>query len=337
MWNATGMAFGSAFNCDLGCVRAQLFGPRSGVAHTASAHTALKSDDEVATISVDPNRTIARVPTTHAGLIMEGVNHALYGYGLGSQMLFGEGFEEPSITNCTATAAACPGVFPEQWALISGRVEVTSAEVFTGKQALRVDGSAVLLNAGLHRLGIASSRGWRYEASVYYKLDAASPKPPRLSMQLLTNEPQPRIVAASAASVALIPGRDWQRINVTLAAGLTFPNCSLAVHIEGESVVLVDAALLEPVAEHRWHGMHIRDDLAGAIEDAGLRFMRFGGDMAGRPKLLITPIFHDCFSIFSRFSPDFWPCSLDSWRPDGEKWRKMGKDGRECVRRPLRR
>jgi alpha-L-arabinofuranosidase len=52
------------------------------------------------------------------------------------------------------------------------------------------------------------------------------------------------------------------------------------VRIDGESVVLVDAALLEPVAEHRWRGMHIRSDLAGAIDDAGLRFMRFGGDMA---------------------------------------------------------
>ena len=30
VWNETGMTVGSAFNCDLGCVRAQLFGPHSG-------------------------------------------------------------------------------------------------------------------------------------------------------------------------------------------------------------------------------------------------------------------------------------------------------------------
>ena len=30
VWNATGMTFGSAFHCDLGCVRAQIFGPHSG-------------------------------------------------------------------------------------------------------------------------------------------------------------------------------------------------------------------------------------------------------------------------------------------------------------------
>ena len=41
VWNATGMTFGSAFHCDLGCVRAQIFGPHSG-------RHRLKSD-EVAT------------------------------------------------------------------------------------------------------------------------------------------------------------------------------------------------------------------------------------------------------------------------------------------------
>ncbi len=47
----------------------------------------------------------------------------------------------------------------------------------------------------------------------------------------------------------------------------------------------------------------------------------------GRPKLLITPIFHDFFPIFSRFFRDFWLCSLDSWRPDAESGRKMGENG----------
>jgi hypothetical protein len=42
-------------------------------------------------------------------------------------------------------------------------VTSNKAKVFTGKQALRVDGSAQLLNAGLHRLGIATTQGWTYE------------------------------------------------------------------------------------------------------------------------------------------------------------------------------
>ena len=33
------------------------------------------------------------------------------------------------------------------------------------------------------------------------------------------------------------------------------------------------------------------------------------------------------FPIFSRFFRDFWPCSLDSWRPDAENGRKMGESG----------
>ena len=36
------------------------------------------------------------------------------------------------------------------------------------------------------------------------------------------------------------------------------------------------------------------------------------------------PHFPRFFSIFSRFLPDFWPCSLDSWRSDGENGFKNG-------------
>ena len=39
------------------------------------------------------------------------------------------------------------------------------------------------------------------------------------------------------------------------------------------------------------------------------------------------PHFPRFFSIFSRFPRDFWPCSLDSWRPDAENGRKMGENG----------
>ena len=47
----------------------------------------------------------------------------------------------------------------------------------------------------------------------------------------------------------------------------------------------------------------------------------------GRPKLLIAPFFQDFFRFLSRFPLDFWPCSLDSWRPDAENGRKMGENG----------
>ena len=246
----------------------------------------IKTDDVEShgTISLDPNGTaIARMPATHAGLIMEGVNHALYGYGLGSQMVFGEGFEEPSITDCTDNAP-CHGPFPEQWSVIGGNASLTStkAEVFTGKQALRVDGEAQLLNAGLHRLGISSTQGWAYEASFFYqyKADPTPKLASTLTVVLRTNEQSPKNL--TAVSLVLAPtGGQWQRVNVTLpAASRSFPNCSLAIQIDGSSVLHVDAVLLEPLAEHRWQGMHIRNDIAEAINAAGLRFMRFGGDMA---------------------------------------------------------
>jgi hypothetical protein len=105
-----------------------------------------------------------------------------------------------------------------------------------------------------------------------------------LTLQLLTNERRPRN-ATAAAAVALAPtGGAWRRANLTLpAATLSFANCSLAVAIGGGGgggLVCADAAVLEPVAEHRWRGMHVRRDIAEAIASAGLRFMRFGGDMA---------------------------------------------------------
>ena len=47
----------------------------------------------------------------------------------------------------------------------------------------------------------------------------------------------------------------------------------------------------------------------------------------GAPNLLITPVFPDLYRFFPRFPRDFWPRSLDSWRPDGENGRKVGKNG----------
>ena len=260
----------------------------------APTRARLKTDGDAAgdpnghgTISMDPNSTIARMPATHAGLIMEGVNHALYGYGLGSQMLFGEGFEEPAITDCTAHNGPCYGPFPEQWSLISGNASLasTKAGVFTGKQALRVDGTAQLLNAGLHRLGIASTEGWAYEVSFFYQYQA-DPSTPKLASTLTvalhTNELSPQNLTVATASVTLAPtAGQWQRASITLpAASISFPNCSLIIQIDGSNVLHMDAALMEPEAKHRWQGMHIRNDIADAIDNAGLRFMRFGGDMA---------------------------------------------------------
>ncbi len=256
-------------------------------ANTAAATTSDRTlPTSQGTISVDPQSTaIARIPATHAGLIMEGVNHALYGYGLGSQMLFGEGFEEPSITDCTTSSSPCYGPFPEQWSVIGGNASLTltEAEVFTGKQGLRVQGAAQLLNAGLHRLGIASTQGWAYEASFFYRYAAdLTPKlVSRLTVMLRTNEQSPQNITVSA-SVVLVPSAGtWQRINVTLpGATRSFSNCSLAIQIDGTSELYIDAVVLEPAIGHRWQGMHIRKDIAEAIDGAGLRFMRFGGDMA---------------------------------------------------------
>ena len=165
-------------------------------------------------ISVDPNSTaIARMPTTHAGLIMEGVNHALYGYGLGSQMLFGEGFEEPSVTDCTADKAACYGPFPEQWSVIGGNASLTStkAEVFSGKQSLRIDGAAQLLNAGLHRLGIASTQGWAYDASFFYQYKSDPPTD-------LYHWSSERFSAAWKATISVLVAKGRARVGVAASA-----------------------------------------------------------------------------------------------------------------------
>ena len=103
----------------------------------------------------------------------------------------------------------------------------------------------------------------------------------KLAVKLISNEPQPRTIAAAASVVIAPTGGEWRRGNFTLpAAGLTCPNSSLEVSLTGGSVLLLDAVLLEPAAEHRWRGHHIRKDIGDAIADAGLRFMRFGGDMA---------------------------------------------------------
>lgn len=137
----------------LAAAAVSLFAVRVALRPTGSIHVASKE-------------VVAKPPRTHAGIIMEGVDHALYGYGLYSQMVFGEGFEEP------AAPIEQRDRLSEQWGISSGGVNVSlSRQAFSGKQSLRVVGSGSVVNAGLYGLGIAPTAGWSYEGSFYYMLN----------------------------------------------------------------------------------------------------------------------------------------------------------------------
>ena len=49
-------------------------------------------------------------------------------------------------------------------------------------------------------------------------------------------------------------------------------------------------------------------------------------ELQARPSLN-CPRFHPLFSFFPRLSLVGWPCSLESWRQDGENGQKMAKNG----------
>ena len=60
--------------------------------------------------------------------------------------------------------------------------------------------------------------------------------------------------------------------------------------------------------------------------DGGNRMLTMLLYLQVRPSFFL-PLFSRIFIDFSRFPRDFWPCSPDSWRPDGENGRKMGGNG----------
>ena len=276
----------------------------TGVLHLKSDDDELLHEQEVFHFAVDLTNITANASKGLVGAALEDINFSIYP-GLYSSVIFGEGFEEDHIQGITnpkgpkglswagcATDPACHATWAVPAVGYSNRstTEITTERPHTGKQALSLHCLAApceyvgVSNMGLHRWGLALSGGLPLEGRLFLRGNAS------LTVSLCPShtdrEPLPTVDACCATVTLDAASADWSQRTFRLIPSKNDTNGSFVLRLgSGANTILaVDDVLLEPSAEQRWRGQHVRKDMADAmLLDGGLGFVRFGGDMADAP------------------------------------------------------
>ena len=195
--------------------------------------------------------------TTILGACLEDVNHELYG-GIYSQMIFGEAFEEPAAEGSNVSA---------MWQPFGDGTHRLADGGFLGshRQILK---NAGVYNRGLNRSGMYFKEGKDYRGHLMLKADI----PTTVTVSLRGADP-----AVVYAETSFPVSGDWTKYAFTLTATKEEIDGAFGIFTEGE--VALGYAFLEPGEWGLYKGMHVRRDVAEALENMGLGILRFGGHM----------------------------------------------------------
>lgn len=269
------------------------------------------------------------------GGVLETVNHELWG--LSSQMVFGESFEEPAVDGISGNkynrTTSRSGLVEEPiwmpWASGAGVFNVAT-DAFNGNQSQSITNGSIA-NFGLGQQGMHIVGDQPYDGYLYVKARGSATVTVRLISDGATSSvdlaSQTFIVEASSEwkrlDLAFVPQASTYCERTLLARtkciptpefGLACYECSgaLVIDVVG-AAVLVDMVFLQPGDWDRFRGLPVRKDVAEAMfKTAGWQVVRFGGGMSsadgfrwkhfrGPPEL--RPPYRDCWYHYQ--SPNF--------------------------------
>lgn len=252
------------------------------------------------TFVADLTQPQVQVDRTPVGATLEDTSFSLYGGGLYSQLIYGEGFEEPRLEGAPGSARGAPAPQYLTWAsavksschrLIPGTSRAPADRPFTGRQSLRLNatnGTCMVSNmgGGGDRWGIAIHNGHDYQGYLFSRGKGAMRVGlcPGLHSDGGLTPPSACYTSALLAppSPAAITANGWTQRTFALTPNTSDPAGSFVVWLEGGTTD-VDAVFLEDRANLFPGAQHVRRDLAEAtLLNGTFQFLRFGGDMAGR-------------------------------------------------------
>ena len=138
------------------------------------------------------------------------------------------------------------------------------------------DGLAGVTNRGLNRWGIAVRRGAVYAGRLYLR-QKGGPNPVTVALQSADGR---RTYARQRLAPA---GAAWSRRVFTLRADATDPNARFALWVARPGTLWVDQVFLSGTGRDLFHGLPIRADIAGKLQEEGITFLRYGGTMVNVP------------------------------------------------------
>jgi alpha-L-arabinofuranosidase len=159
--------------------------------------------------------------------------------------------------------------------------ERDSVNPYNGSYSLKIvrgigSGQAEIANEGLNHWGISVKKGQVFDGHIYLRAEDLK-GPVTIGLQNADGS-----VNYATKSVPVVSGA-WGRYSFTLRTNVNDPNARFAVWFNSPGTLWADQAVLMGTGSERFAGLPIRADIAKAIVDEGVKFMRYGGTMVNVP------------------------------------------------------
>jgi alpha-L-arabinofuranosidase len=147
-------------------------------------------------------------------------------------------------------------------------------------QMIRHDGGtgrAGVANRGLNRWGIAVAKGQRFAGRIFLRARALQ-GPVTVALQSADGS----VTYASRTLPAIT--NVWRKYAFSLKSRAADPNARFAVWIDRPGTLWADQAVLMGTGSEQFHGLPVRADIANALVDEGVTFLRYAGTMVNAPE-----------------------------------------------------
>jgi hypothetical protein len=231
-----------------------------------------------AAIEVQADRTSHALSRLLTGACIEDVNHEIYG-GIYSQMIFGEGFQEPP--RAAFQLAGEPAEVSGQWTAakngdVRASFNLVTNDPFVGIQSQRLEfkngkGEVSLANKGLNGWGLNFVAEKPYQGCIW----ARSEQQTDCFVALEDGDGK----AVSSELQLTVTNHDWQRFDFTLTPHTSVERGRFSIKLKQAGAITVGYAFLQPGEWGRFKGLPVRRDVAEGLMDQGITVLRYGGSM----------------------------------------------------------
>jgi alpha-L-arabinofuranosidase len=179
-----------------------------------------------------------------------------------------------------------------------------SVGAYNGKFCQKIEhgpgsGLVGVANRGLNRWGVAVKQGETLAGRVYLRSEGLTGA---VTVALQSADGKATYATRTLRNVT----GQWAKVPFSLTSTVTDKNARFALWIDGPGALWIDQAVLTGTGRDLFHGLPIRADIAHALVDEGVTFLRYAGTMVNVPEYRWKSMIGD---------PDRRPPYAGNWYP----------------------
>lgn len=137
-------------------------------------------------------------------------------------------------------------------------------------------GIAGVANKGLNRWGISVAQGQTFSGRLHLRTDGLQGN---VTVALQSADGSKEYASQKIKEVS----KEWAKREFNLTSTVTDKKARFAVYLDQPGKVWIDQVTLLPTGKDLYKGLPLRNDIAQAMVDQGLTFLRYGGTMVNVP------------------------------------------------------